>query len=1098
MPTRLLVGDYPFFSKRNFQIGLLFLLTGIQIILPSIGKSESCTESIGRMVSIQGEIQIRRNNQINWKPIILNDEICPGDILRAGSDSRAAVALKNESVLRINQHSTLFFPEQKENQPFLLKILDGVIHIFSHRPRALKILTPFVNGAVEGTEFLVRVEPDHTIISVFKGLVKAVNDHGRLDISSDQTVIAGKNTAPKYLTVIRPRDATNWALYYPEIIDRTSTRAAKDRAFPLIRKAADQLALGQVKEAQANITTALKQNPNNSDGPALQAIIMLAENQKTKALSLAEKAVRLAPQSPAANMALSYAQQAEFDIDAALTTLKRASAANPKNALIKAGLAELQLSVGDLEQALNTARDATALNPDIGRTQTVLGFAYLAQVKTDQAQAAFRRAIKLDQSSPLARLGLGLAKIRTGELADGRRDIEIAAALDPENSLIRSYLGKAFYEEKRDSRAGEQYNLAKKLDPMDPTPWLYDAIRKQTINQPVEALHDLEKSIELNDNRAVYRSRLLLDEDLAARSTSLGRIFTDLGFQQTALAEGWKSVNIAPGNYSAHRFLADTYSALPRHEIARVSELLQSQLLQPLNITPVQPRLAESNLFILEGAGPSTLSFNEFNPLFLRNRLALQTDAVLGDNATLGDELTQSGIWNTISCSLGQFHYETNGIRENNDQNLNIYNAFIQSQLSYKTSVTAELRYRKKTYGDLTRQFDPADFSATVRQRDETKSFRLGANHALTPHSNILGTIIYSNEDDGANGINAFNNNFLTIEGSSDSYMGEAQHLYKGRTVNLISGIGYLAADETEILRLSGLPSPLSDTKSSTEHFNAYSYANFNLPYNALVTAGISADFLDSPVADKDQLNPKLGIIWQVRKNTTLRAAIFRSLQRRLIYAQTIEPTQVAGFNQLFDDFEASDAWRYGIGLDQKLPGACFAGFEYAIRELKVPFTQISDIGVVEKKDDDWKEQTGKVYFYWPASSLLTFGAEYRYEKFDHDQWEGPQRIRKLVTRRLIPNIHFFHPSGFTGIIQASYIEQDGEFGFTPFGFKSDSDSFWVVDASIHYRLPRRRGILKLAVKNLLDQQFNFLDTDVANPQILPERQLIGSFTLSF
>jgi hypothetical protein len=104
----------------------------------------------------------------------------------------------------------------------------------------------------------------------------------------------------------------------------------------------------------------------------------------------------------------------------------------------------------------------------------------------------------------------------------------------------------------------------------------------------VEALQDLQKSIELNDNRAVYRSRLLLDEDLGARSASLGRIYNDLGFQELALVEGWKSVNVDPSNYSAHRFLADVYAALPRHEIARVSELLQSQLLQPNENSPQQ------------------------------------------------------------------------------------------------------------------------------------------------------------------------------------------------------------------------------------------------------------------------------------------------------------------------------------------------------------------------------------------------------------------------------------------------------------------------------------------------------------------------------
>ena len=260
----------------------------------------------------------------------------------------------------------------------------------------------------------------------------------------------------------------------------------------------------------------------------------------------------------------------------------------------------------DWIEALEAAQKAVALDPNLSSTQTVLGFAYLTQVNTTEAKRAFEKAIALDQADSLPRLGLGLAKIREGDLQEGRREIEIAASLDPNNSIVRSYLGKAYYEEKRIELDQREYAIAKELDPKDPTPWFYDAIAKQTTNRPVEALQDMQKAIELNDNRAVYRSRLLLDSDLAARSAALGRIYSDLGFQQLALVEGWKSVNTDPTNFSAHRFLADSYSVLPRHEIARVSELLQSQLLQPINITPIQPRLAESNLFLISRQGPAT------------------------------------------------------------------------------------------------------------------------------------------------------------------------------------------------------------------------------------------------------------------------------------------------------------------------------------------------------------------------------------------------------------------------------------------------------------------------------------------------------------
>ena len=162
----------------------------------------------------------------------------------------------------------------------------------------------------------------------------------------------------------------------------------------------------------------------------------------------------------------------------------------------------------------------------------MLGFAYLTRVDTKEAKDAFEKAIEFDQADYLPRLGLGLAKIREGDLQEGRREIEIAASLDPNNSLVRSYLGKAYYEEKRIPLDEREYAIAKELDPKDPTPWFYDAIAKQTTNRPVEALQDMQKAIELNDNRAVYRSRLLLDSDLAARSASLGRIYSDLGFQQ--------------------------------------------------------------------------------------------------------------------------------------------------------------------------------------------------------------------------------------------------------------------------------------------------------------------------------------------------------------------------------------------------------------------------------------------------------------------------------------------------------------------------------------------------------------------------------------
>ncbi len=164
-------------------------------------------------------------------------------------------------------------------------------------------------------------------------------------------------------------------------------------------------------------------------------------------------------------------------------------------------------------------------------------------------------------------------------------------------------------------------------------------------------------------------------------------------------------MNTDPTNFSAHRFLADSYAVLPRHEIARVSELLQSQLLQPLNMTPIQPHLAESNLFLISAGGPAALSFNEFNPLFNRNGINFQTTSLAGENSTYAGEGVLSGIYKKASFSLGGFHFQTDGWRTNAEQKDSIANAFVQFELSPNTSVQTEYRYRQNRRGDLRLRF---------------------------------------------------------------------------------------------------------------------------------------------------------------------------------------------------------------------------------------------------------------------------------------------------------------------------------------------------------------------------------------------------------
>ena len=115
--------------------------------------------------------------------------------------------------------------------------------------------------------------------------------------------------------------------------------------------------------------------------------------------------------------------------------------------------------------------------------------------------------------------------------------------------------------------------------------------------------------------------------------------------------EGWRSLADDPSSDSAHRFLADAYSVLPRHEIARVSEILQSQLYQPLNAPPGAARGGAEQVVHPPGRGPADPAFNEYNQLFERNGISLLASGLVGSNNTFGDQVQVSA---TLRPFVGQ------------------------------------------------------------------------------------------------------------------------------------------------------------------------------------------------------------------------------------------------------------------------------------------------------------------------------------------------------------------------------------------------------------------------------------------------------------
>jgi Tfp pilus assembly protein PilF len=1045
---------------------------------------------VAQLVSLEGGVEKKPVGQEAWQKALLDDQFCAGDALRTQHDSRAAVRLTNDTLLRLDGDSSLTFSQVGKTTPSLLDLLRGAIHFISRTPKRLEVKTPYVNASIEGTEFVVRIRNEATEITVLEGVILASNEAGSIKLNANQAGRASADQPPVQIETAKPFDAVAWALYHPP----------------------------------------LPEIPGKADALARQTIKAIVRSNVEEAAALAKQSLEQDSESAAAYMAQSYVDQALFDIPAALANSQRAAELAPESALIQARLAEVWLMTGNSRAAREAANRATTLDPRLSLSHTVLGFASLRDVNLDSAKQAFKEAITLDSAAPLPRLGLGLLKIRQGELEAGRAEIETAALLDPSNALLRSYMGKAYYEEKRNSLASQQFAIAKELDPNDPTAWFYDSILLQSDNRPVEALHAQLHAIELNDNRGVYRSRQLLDKDEASRNVALGRIYNDLSFEQQARLQATDALAQDPGNHSAHRLLADSYVGQANLDAARQSELLQSKMTQPLNLDPLQPQLINSNLGLLDGNGPEGLSYNEYNPLFTRNGLALQLDASVSENDTWSNDAIVTGLYDRLAFSVGQYHTETDNLREDVSYEQDIINGFVQISLTESTSIQLEMSESEEEKGDVTQRLIP-EFSNndTSQIESDISTTRISLNQSLTHDTTFsLSAIKRDQEIFSTDSTNPF----VRVETNSDKTM----DLYEAQINSKLDQTAWLAgvSRHTELTErvvdaiylppLScPLPSCVINSREDLNQLRLYGYLFYEVSPLLSLTGGITHISEENETADDiKRTYPKIGFRLEPMKDSVFRLAAFRnrvSVIRTSLY-ESLEPTHITGFNQLYDDLAQTDSWNYAASYQHRFSNNLHMGISSIYRDLEttIDILEISTIPPTNTPQDiEYNDKYADLWINWTPSYQWALGFAYSYNRFDLEKEPqstsssilAPDGILNLETHKLPVSISYLHPSGIISKLTTTFYDQKGKFiDRTGFNEQEGDDHGLITDLVFSYRFIKRLGSISLGVKNLFDENLNHEDRNTydangptfsASPSSFSsERAVFGKISLNF
>ncbi len=701
----------------------------------------------------------------------------------------------------------------------------------------------------------------------------------------------------------------------------------------------------------------------------------------------------------------------------------------------------------------------------------------------------------------LPRLGLGLAIIRDGKLADGREQLEIAVALDPTNSLLRSYVGKAYYEEntkERDQLAAAQFGLAKELDPNDPTPWFYDAILAQSQNRSVDALLSLHESVELTENRAVYRSQLLLDQDRASRSSSLAQIYDDAGFYQLAIAEALRSLNEDPDSYASHRFLAETYENSPRREFSRESEHLQALLRAPIGIVPVSPfrgvETPSTNTLpraaIARSVTPQRASYNSYEPLFERPGLSLFADALAASLDTVSAQAIVAGMGKNVAFSAGYGEFRTDGF--DTDRDLTQYggNFFAQVRASDRLYLQSEFVDTKVERGVVSSDFDPASRSV-FRTEDHATTARVGARYELEPNSLFFINAATQSFDTKVTDI------FGVGQTTGDASAEEAQYSYSSKNFGLVSGGGYLDAT-IETVGVTFLP-----TDSSSAF--AYTYGRLS-DQRGLVDLHLGLNWITVKTLGErlTTTNPKLGAFISPLPGTTVRIAVLQTTRRQTISNETLEPTQVAGFNQFWDDPIGSTTLQRGAGVDQRLGQRTYVGAEYIDRETEAPLFLLPGVSFFTITD-----KLARAYLYHVIPTVrrtgpfrgwsLALSAEYSYDEIEQPEDSTLDGVVNLYTRTVPLAVTVFPNNGLSFRFGATYIHRTGLLQVFPgFGRFDAENSGWFGDVELAYRLPNRHGRISVGIRNVFDEPIRIIDSNSAALAVPPEQVVFARISLTF
>jgi tetratricopeptide (TPR) repeat protein len=1072
-------------------LGLTVLLSATIILAQNLPA--------GKIVNIKGNVEIISIKSQYWRPARVNETLWAGDAVKTGLDGKAAIVLSDETLLQLNKNTQFLIKEAAPTAGWYKgkkDILSGS-HTSStsnyrlekgeawirnkNKEIIINFQTPTISGTLRGTELNLRIGADDTVLlTVLEGRVEAKNKFGVFEIKANEQLIAKAGLTPRKTVLLSPADSVQWTISIPLVIRHKDLPLAdRERAALLQEKDKLETLLtdGDIENSEKMLVAFSSKYPESVIGSSLTAIFQLMRGDKGKALKTVDQTAALFPQSAFALLIQSYIYQSHFKLKEAFLILKKANELDKENVQILVNMAKLLFGMDHIDEAEKVIRLGQPLAPQDGDLQNVLGFLLLAQGKTDEAVSTFQQAISLVPSLGEPHLGLALAYMRLGKTEEALEEISAAILLEPRRSIFLSYWAKMLYQLQRFDQALDVLKMASQFDPQDPTPELYRAIILRDLNRPTESIKAYNQAIDLNDNRAVNRSRFLLDRDLAVKNIDLSILYDKLGLSAWARNKALASIKQDFINPAGHLFMGGALYQMGGLSWPFSGEYLLARLLQPAN----------QNTFN---------SFNDYTTFFEQPTINGTISGLLGNKNTAGGSLTAFGAVPNVGLAFGTAlsYAKTDGWRDINYEKTSNQVGMVKLDITPKDNLLLVLSKSVFEQGDsLSRRFEA---SSSTRPKDTFENpltrYEVGYHRNFAPGSDLMVYLAHLNSRAWASSeiLPAI---MLNLDNYLPYYQAQAQHLYKITNHQFIIGTFQYWGDNSATVKVPAIRSTtkndlynqfqsyyIQDIWSLTPSLNLELAAYYDKVRNSQsITVGNPGT-----VWTLSEFNPRLGMAWTPVKGDTFRAAAFRTLLP--FRCDRIDPMDSAGFPVYRNYSPGSLGTETDLAWDHEWKtGFLSTNLFYLDREY-------SHLDMVNNKSTLNRDRSIQKGFEANYNQLLWsglgFNGIYRYTMIDDKNysqggWED---------HRVIGGLKYLHVDGFSCSLTETYrysnFNQQGR----------NNEQLWVTDLTLGIEFPGKKGLISLEFSNVFDRRFDWVTDPFNTTGKDPSREILLKISLNY